>query len=131
MTGLTFFVPTKGTEIFEMDSAEIQKADAAMILWSTVMDFMMQILVVALALALGFAVGRLTAAPPLTTAAAARDAAVNTMEYPETVDTHELTMDALRLRLRNMGPGVTTVGNKADLVNRYDAVRRERLALRP
>ncbi len=60
LTGLMFLVKAKEAESFEMDDGAIQAADAAARFWGTVMDFVLQVLVIAMALALGFAAGKLS-----------------------------------------------------------------------
>ena len=127
LTGLLFLMQVKGTESFDTDGRAAQEADATLRIWGTVMDFMMQVLVITLAVASGFAVGRLSNSQVETTTPAriraTRDVEGQTSELVF-VTTSELTMDALRLRLREVGAAVG--GNKEDLVVRYDSIRRER-----
>ncbi len=99
------------------------------------MDLSMQLLVIVTSLALGYVVGRSVGQeekrrhatrmlfPPVVRRDT-RDAAAGT-EDTMLIETQELTMEALRTRLRAHGSGAS--GNKEDLIRRYDEVRRGRV----
>jgi hypothetical protein len=128
MAGLMLLMQSRTAEGTDM-SEKAQLNDMWVKLWTMMMDFVMQILVIGLAFGLGYLVGTLrngtTAAAP-TTAAAAAPPAVGILR-PEsegtqtvgfvTVQANELTHDALKERLRQMQALVS--GPKEDLVTRY------------
>ena len=124
LAGMLMLTQSQAAEGYEdnINSEKAQLNDAWARVWTSMMDFLMQILVVILAVAAGYLVGSLhdKAAAPAPTPIASRShlatIGTQTNEFV-TVQAEELTLEALKERLRRMN--VLASGLKEDLVHRY------------